>query len=323
MRRTAFISSILVALGLLPAAVGAAGSEHPIVYMGLNDADFDLFMLTPDGRRPIVTAAGHDCGPAIAVDGRLVFASAREGVMDLYLQTGPDAEPVRLTSSSVAALFPSWSPDGGWIAYGKDGAIWKMRPDDPSTEQRLTDASSGLYHSAPVWSPDGAMIAYWVGADPIGLVPVPPSIWIVGADGSDARPLIEDALEPAWHPDGTVIAFASTAGRAPGFSDLAAIDFDPDSGTVMTTTRRVLHGGAGAAFAPTYSPEGSLAYAYDPDGRALPASLPNPGEGSHDLWVGGPEPSQIWVLGEAEARTADPFGASNPSFAPHAGWWGS
>jgi len=58
-------------------------------------------------------------------------------------------------------LYPTWSPDGNWIAYGSqvDGAIWKVRPDGLGAV-KLSSLASGQQHTDQVWSPDSLHLAF-------------------------------------------------------------------------------------------------------------------------------------------------------------------
>jgi len=58
-------------------------------------------------------------------------------------------------------LYPTWSPDGNWIAYGSliDGAIWKVSPDG-SGAVKLSSIGSGQQHTDQVWSPDSLHLAF-------------------------------------------------------------------------------------------------------------------------------------------------------------------
>jgi Tol biopolymer transport system component len=116
--------------------------------------------------------------------------------------------------------FPTWSPDGGRIAFssfrhctlsgrqpfprGGDCPyeIYVMDADG-SGLTKLTDLQSvglGVY-SSPAWSPDGGTIAFGTKG----------ALYAVNADGSGLRILTADSMldptsRPAWSPDGTRIA---------------------------------------------------------------------------------------------------------------------
>jgi hypothetical protein len=55
-------------------------------------------------------------------------------------------------------LYPAWSADGNWIAYGGAG-IWKIRPDGSGVTQ-LSTAAFSQQHTDQVWSPDGQHLAF-------------------------------------------------------------------------------------------------------------------------------------------------------------------
>jgi TolB protein len=65
--------------------------------------------------------------------------------------------------------FPTWSPDGEWIALlrrewskeypGRGNQVWIMRPDGSDLRQ-LTDAPEEVYFGEPVWSPNSQYLLY-------------------------------------------------------------------------------------------------------------------------------------------------------------------
>jgi Tol biopolymer transport system component len=80
----------------------------------------------------------------------------------LYVMDWPDGQPKRLTSSEdLIEAEPTWSPDGGWIAYATwsdsaGGDLYRIRSDGSGRPQRLTTMDA-LYQE-PAWSPDGERI---------------------------------------------------------------------------------------------------------------------------------------------------------------------
>jgi dipeptidyl aminopeptidase/acylaminoacyl peptidase len=79
---------------------------------------------------------------------------------DLYVMDLPEGAPRRLAASPDGEYFPTWSPDGQWIAYvtwgDSGGHIHKVRADGRGQPVRLTRDIATYYNTA--WSPDGRRI---------------------------------------------------------------------------------------------------------------------------------------------------------------------
>ena len=90
-------------------------------------------------------------------DGRRLAFSA---LGDLYVMDLPESAPRRLTSAADGEFFPTWSPDGQWIAYvtwsDAGGHIQKIRADGRGQPVRLTREVAT--YSATNWSPDGRRV---------------------------------------------------------------------------------------------------------------------------------------------------------------------
>lgn len=74
---------------------------------------------------------------------RLAFS-----VLDrLYVMDLPDGEPRRLTGHDFTEAFPTWSPDGRWVAFStwspeEGGHIYRARSNGSGNPQRLTERSA-------------------------------------------------------------------------------------------------------------------------------------------------------------------------------------
>ena len=160
---------------------------------------------TPGKRRSIAR-------PPSAAIGKIAFASNRhEETTDIYVAllevTGTKIK--RLTNHPARDCFPSWSPDGGRIAFmsGREDAngmdIYSMKSDGTEVT-RLTH--TGALDWWPRWSPQGNRIA-WARCMGGGF-----DVFLMEPDGSSKYALTTHAAddsEPDWSPDATRIAFRS------------------------------------------------------------------------------------------------------------------
>lgn len=117
------------------------------------------------------------------------------------IQPLTDMSLIPFTSGERISEFPSWSPDGTWIAYASDEGgnldIWK-KPIEGGKAVQITTAPYD--ESQPVWSPDGRQIAFFSGIDGGG-------IFLIPAEGGTPYRLTISGDHPSWSPDGEMIAF--------------------------------------------------------------------------------------------------------------------
>ncbi len=109
-----------------------------------------------------------DTAPAWSPDGRKVlFASDRSGVIDLYIleHDDPDRPEVtrarqhkasRLTDDRDEETAATFSPNGKRIAFLRSGKLWTMNPD--GTDQKPLVETPRVFDYD--WSPDGKWIAF-------------------------------------------------------------------------------------------------------------------------------------------------------------------
>jgi Tol biopolymer transport system component len=181
----------------------------------------------------VTTHAGLDMHPAISPQGdAIAFVSDRSGSFEIYVRalSGGSAE-IPLTNDGQHNMQPAWSPDGRFIAYhaNRRGGIWVI-PSRGGTPKQLSPIGA-----RPAWSPDGSRLAFQSDelADiaPNGYTAQAGStIWVIGADGSNARQLTMSTAptgghaSPAWSHDGRFIAFTVFDSGAENGLWLASLD---------------------------------------------------------------------------------------------------
>lgn len=189
--------------------------------------DTTIYVARADGTgvRTVVSgvsgeASGESGPPVWSPDGSLIAFDTLEGIYVVE----PDGSNLRLVSRyqgdlACYDLQPAWSPDGTRLAFsvicdGPSEGLWTVNPDGSQRTQLAPPTEDLVSLTQPVWSPDGSRIAF------SGVTKQGSSganwkydIWVMNADGTDARPLTEGSLalgDPAWSPDGTAIAYTES-----------------------------------------------------------------------------------------------------------------
>lgn len=203
--------------------------------------------------------------PAAAQGGRLAFELDGE----VFTMRADGSERTRLTRTPGEAESgqPDWSPDGSRIAFDfqdETGVHLAIIGADGSGRLALTSAPG--VQETPTWSPDGAWITY--GAFDPAQPTFSTSIWVVRADGTDARQVTDDGfdVEPVFSPDGTRIAFGRIVGDSPE-GQLEALYVVGADGTGL---REVVPARPGLEH-PDWSPDGrSLTFDIGPETPGTP-----------------------------------------------------
>ncbi len=111
-------------------------------------------------------SAGITSGPLTAygsfpgTNGRLAFASDRDGGMAIYTANPDGTDVVKVPTAGLEAADPDWSPNGRRIAFASRdvaaGGIYVVDVDGSN----LTRLTAQADDRRPAWSPDGTRIAY-------------------------------------------------------------------------------------------------------------------------------------------------------------------
>ena len=196
----------------------ASGKTEALTHVA---GDVTGYAWSPDGRRvmlvvkdgaqpPTVAAPDGKPTPAPIVVDRLYFKEDLTGYLGrerqhLYLADLGARKVTALTSGRYDETKPSWSPDGGVVAFvskrGPDPdrydsfGIYTMKPVPDSPQQLVTAYQGTTYQSdaasdwagPPAWSPDGQWLAYITAGDPKLIYYSVHQIAVVSAGGGTAR----------------------------------------------------------------------------------------------------------------------------------------
>jgi Tol biopolymer transport system component len=179
----------------------------------------------------------------------------------------PESPKIKRLTRGLRALYPTYSPDGEWIAFvrnqGTSNNLGLMQREGGDIRY-LTDFADGTQLYTPRWSPDGRRLVLSIsreGRREIGLLRVREeerrlaSAAPLGVEGSAELELLVATegtdRDPVWSADGKEVIFTSDVS---GIFNLYAIHLE---------TRRVrqLTNVVGGAFNPSVSPEGKVAFA--------------------------------------------------------------
>jgi dipeptidyl aminopeptidase/acylaminoacyl peptidase len=147
--------------------------------------------------------------PAPSPDGTRIAYAVRdlEGYTDLWV-ANRDGSNARLVSGAPGnERWPSWSPDGGRIAFQSDLAglddIYVVNADGSGLLRLTYDPLPGVTSEVhPAWSPDGSRIAF--ASNEAGHY----DLYTVRPDGTGLTRITHSTdsdLEPSWSPDGSRI----------------------------------------------------------------------------------------------------------------------
>ena len=152
---------------------------------------------------------------------RLAFVSDRDATAarrskEIYIVDYDGFNPRRVTVNNSLNILPTWTPDGGGIAYVsyRQGSplVYLARIFEGRSVANLTGERGDAQAMAAAVSPDGKRLAF--SSTRAGSS----DVWVSGIDGGGARRLTTTQASdtaPCWSPTGTEIAFTSNRTGTP------------------------------------------------------------------------------------------------------------
>jgi Tol biopolymer transport system component len=183
---------------------------------------------------------GHAEAAFPGANGRIAFTRSFDNGYDIWTVNPDGTGKTDLTTSDDNEQDPSWSPDGGRIAYLRrdisDGpyGIYVMNADG-SAQTRISTET----FPPGSWSPDGTRIVFKCRIEGNNY----DELCTMRSDGSDVTRLTFNEAyesEPTWSPDGKQIAYSGTPGAS-----VRRIDADGTNDVSL-----------GAGSRPDWSPDG-------------------------------------------------------------------
>jgi TolB protein len=229
----------------------------------------EVWVMDPDGsnQKQISHFNSISIMPAVSPDGtKIAFTSFAHGNPAIFILATDSGRRLPFYNQ-VASLnaTPDFTPDGKQLLYSSSASGWAQiyAANIDGSNLRRISSTRALEVEPKVNPKTGADMAFVSGRSG------PQQIYRMSMDGTDVQRLSNgegEASNPAWHPNGQVLAFAWTRGFATGNFNIFIMD-------VATRGYNQLTYGAGRNENPTWAP----------DGRRL--AFMSTRSGSEEIWT--------------------------------------
>jgi Tol biopolymer transport system component len=217
---------LLSLIAVFLAAAGATSSARPpalLTYSVSSQSGAGLCLARADGSRRFRLTRGKDSSPSWSPLGYYVaFARLTDPGRSQILVVDARGRVLRRFGTGFSTE-PAWSPNGQRIAYSSGSRlIVANRAGQTIVEHSIRALSGGL-----TWSPDSRRLAFAVAlAIDDGARAETRGIYVMNADGTGRRLLVVNAIDPAWSPNGSKIAYVAYRSRLAegGFVTVANAD---------------------------------------------------------------------------------------------------
>ena len=217
---------------LIVHSVGVLNAQNQISFASDRTSRYQIFtvQISPLGTPFEVTTGGAgsqlSTEPDWSPSGKIAYQFGAPGVRGIHVINVDGTGDTQVTPPGSGSYpctddsEPAWSPDGNYIAYVCQNsgvfAIWQhnnnLPPNNPGSESLLFSLSKGLLFN-PTWSRDGKSLAFVSSVPGNGQ----PQIQLYTTASKVLQPLTNSAFndfDPAFSPDGLMIAFSSTRNGA-------------------------------------------------------------------------------------------------------------
>ena len=193
-------------------------------------ADGDIVVMNDDGsrrRKLTYNTTALDDSSRWSPDGkriaftRVMDKTQSQTTAEVFIMNDDGTNPQRLTHNNVIDAYPSWSPDGRFLAFASTRSeSWEVFVIELATRTltQLTGLEGDTGSGSPDWSPDGTQIVFERFIS-IGNGISPKTIYVMSADGQHQRPALPDPPPngpltlryfPRWSADGQRILFSES-----------------------------------------------------------------------------------------------------------------